>query len=91
MDYLAGKFMGDLMHAEQKATIQTFKKQNLPFREIYIPKINETSLGQLMSFFICETIASCFFLKVNPFNQPAVEQGKILTKKNMNSRLKIKK
>jgi len=81
MHYLAGKFMGDLMQAEQQATLDTFLQNKLAYREIYIQKIDEFSIGQLMAFFILETIASCFFLQVDPFNQPAVEQGKILTQK----------
>ena len=41
---------------------------------------NEFSIGKLMTFSILETISTCLFYDVNPFNQPAVEQGKILTK-----------
>jgi len=79
--YLAGKFMGDLMQAEQKATIETFNQNGFVFREINLPIINEYSLGQLMTLSMLETVAACLLLKVNPFDQPAVEQSKILTKK----------
>ena len=34
-----------------------------------------------MSLSILETIATCLYFEVNPFNQPAVEQGKKLTMK----------
>ena len=68
------------MQAEQLATIETFKLNNFSFREIYIPKIDEKNLGKLISFSIIETIASCISLDVDPFDQPAVEQGKKLTK-----------
>ncbi len=79
--YLAGKFMGDLMQAEQQATIDTFNQKGLKFREINLPKIDEFSLGQIMTLSVLETVATCYFLGVNPFNQPAVEQGKILVRK----------
>jgi len=79
--YLGGKFMGDLMQAEQQATIDTFNQNGFVFREINLPTINEFLLGQIMTLSILETIASCYFLKVNPFDQPAVEQAKILAKK----------
>ena len=69
------------MHAEQDATIDTFKLNNFKFSEIYIPKIDELSIGKLMANSIIETIATCIYFDVNPFDQPAVEQGKILTKK----------
>ena len=51
------------------------------FREIFIDEINEESIGSLMTNSIIETIAACIYFDVDPFNQPAVEQGKILTKK----------
>ena len=73
--------MGYLMKAEQQATIDTFKNNNFSFREIYLDVIDEFSIGQLMTFSMMETIYSCLYYEVNPFDQPAVEQGKILTKK----------
>ena len=81
VNYLLNKTMGDLMHAEQNATIDTFKKNNFKYREIILSEINEESIGALMAESIIETIAACIYFEVDPFNQPAVEQGKILTKK----------
>ena len=72
--------MGDLMQAEQQATLDTFSQNNFKFREIFIPIINSYSIGSLMAASIIETVAACVYFEVNPFNQPAVEQGKILTK-----------
>jgi len=81
VNYLVNKTMGDLMHAEQDATINTFKLNNFKFREILLSKINEEAMGSLMANCIIETIAACIYFEVDPFDQPAVEQGKILTKK----------
>ena len=81
VNYLVNKTMGDLMHAEQDATIDTFKSNNFKFREIFIDVINEESMGSLMTNSIIETIAACVYFDVDPFDQPAVEEGKILTKK----------
>ena len=33
--------------------------------------------------FFIETILCCYLVDVNPFDQPAVEEGKILTKKKL--------
>ena len=84
LKHLSNKKMGDLMQAEQSATIDTFKKNNFQFREIYIPKINEFYLGSLMTLSIIETIFSCMYFEVNPFDQPAVEYGKKLTIQYLN-------
>ena len=81
VNYLINKTMGDLMHAEQNATIDTFKLNNFKFREILLSEINEENMGALMAKSIIETIAACIYFDVDPFDQPAVEQGKILTKK----------
>ena len=81
IDYLFNKKMGDLMEAEQRGTVDTFVENRIPCREIYLSNINEYSIGKLLAFSIQETIATCLYFEVNPFNQPAVEQGKILTKK----------
>ena len=80
IDYLIDKTMGDLMQAEQQATIDTFKNNNFPFRKIHLDKIDEFAIGQLMAFSIMEVVATCLYYEVNPFDQPAVEQGKKLTK-----------
>ncbi len=81
VNYLLNKTMGDLMHAEQDATIDTFKLNKFKYREILLNEINEESMGALMADSIIETIATCIYFEVDPFDQPAVEQGKILTKK----------
>ena len=81
VNYLINKTMGDLMHAEQDATIDTFKLNNFKFREILLSEINEEAMGGLMANSIMETIAACVYFEVDPFDQPAVEQGKALTKK----------
>ena len=81
VNYSINKTMGDLMHAELNATIDTFKLNNFKFREILLNEINEENMGALMAKSIIETIAACIYFDVDPFDQPAVEQGKILTKK----------
>ena len=64
-----------------KATIETLKQKKRPLRVIELDEINEKAIGSLMMFLFLETIFSCYFINVDPFNQPAVEEGKILTKK----------
>ncbi|PPR46725.1 MAG: Glucose-6-phosphate isomerase [Alphaproteobacteria bacterium MarineAlpha5_Bin9] len=79
--FFSEKNMGDLMQAEQVATLKTFRMKKIFFREINLKKFDEYSMGQLFAFFIIETIATCYLSNVNPFNQPAVEIGKKLVKK----------
>ena len=69
------------MFAQKKATEIVFKKKNIPFRSFEIKKRDEKTLGELFCFFILETILIGQALKINPYNQPAVELIKKETKK----------
>jgi len=42
--------------------------------------LDEKTIGALLMHFMLETIFTCYLLGVNPFDQPAVEEGKRLTK-----------
>lgn len=75
-----GKTMGDLFAAEQKATYQTLVNNGCPTRLMTLDRLDEYHLGALMMHFMIETILTSYFLDVNAFNQPAVEEGKRLAK-----------
>ena len=79
--FLNKKKLSSVKEAQKRALIKIFTKRNIPFREFKIKKINEEILGELFSFFIIETIIVGKLLNINPFNQPAVEQVKVDTKK----------
>tara|TARA_B100000029_G_scaffold495518_1_gene560581 strand:+ start:881 stop:2128 length:1248 start_codon:yes stop_codon:yes gene_type:complete len=81
MKYLSGKKIGDLMEAEQNATIKTLINKNLPIKEIFMKKIDAESLGSLMMYSFLEVICMGKIFKVNIFNQPAIEEGKKIAKK----------
>jgi len=80
LDYLAGKRMGDLVSAEAKATAQTLFKNDRPVRQIRLAKVDEFSMGALMMHFMLETILMGRLMGVDPFDQPGVEEGKILAR-----------
>lgn len=79
--YLKNKNLNQIMYAQKRATEIVFKKKNIPFRSFEINKRDEKTLGQLFCFFILETILIGRFLKINPYDQPAVELIKKETKK----------
>ena len=81
IDYLNNKSLENIKDAQRKALIQTFNKHKVPFREFVIKKFDEKTLSELFSYFILETILIGKLVKVNPFDQPSVEQVKIFTKK----------
>ena len=81
----AGKSIGDLVAAEGRATAETLAKNGCPVRTIHISKPDEEALGELMMDFMLETIVAAHLLGVDPFDQPAVEEGKVLAKKYLMS------
>jgi len=70
--------------AQKNALIQALKNKNIPYQEFAINTKNEETLGELFSYFMMETVLIGKLLNINPFNQPAVEQVKILTNKYLN-------
>ena len=79
--FLNNKKLGKVKIAQKEALTKSFKQKNIPFREFKLKKKDEKTLGKLFSYFILETILIGKLLKINPFDQPAVEQVKIFTKK----------
>ena len=89
--YINKKNYHDVKLSQKNAFIQALKENKTPFREIIIKKFNEETIGQLFLLFIFETIALSKMIKVNPFDQPAVERVKILTKQFLTSKKSSKK
>jgi len=77
---LGGKTIGDLVAAQGRATAETLAKNGCPVRTIHLPRLNEESLGALLMHFMLETIIAAQLIGVDAFDQPAVEEGKVLAK-----------
>ena len=79
--YLRNKKISDVLYSQFRATQKVFLKKKIPFRSFIIKKRDEKTLGELFAFFILETILLGKALKINPFDQPAVELIKTDTAK----------
>jgi len=75
-----GKTIGDLVAAQGRATAETLAKNGCPVRTFHLETIDEASLGELLMHFMLETIIAAHLLGVDAFDQPAVEEGKVLAK-----------
>jgi glucose-6-phosphate isomerase len=78
--YLAGKRPGDLIAAQSRGTAQTLFKNGRPVRMMHVAKVDAFSMGALMMHFMLETILMGRLMGVDPFDQPGVEEAKILSK-----------
>ena len=79
--HLKNKSLYQIKYAQKQATEKIFKKKNIPFRSFDVLRRSEESLGELFIFFMLETILLAEVMKVNPFDQPSVEQIKFETNK----------
>ncbi len=78
--WLAGRTMGTLLAASARATTETLAARGRPVRTIHLATLDAASIGAMMMHFMLETVIAAHLLGVDPFDQPAVEQGKILTR-----------
>jgi glucose-6-phosphate isomerase len=76
-----GKTIGDLVAAEGRATAETLAKNGCPVRIFRLDRLDEATLGELLMHFMLETIIAAHLLGIDAFDQPAVEEGKVLAKK----------
>jgi|ETNmetMinimDraft_32_1059908.scaffolds.fasta_scaffold24760_2 glucose-6-phosphate isomerase len=81
MKFLKNKNLKFIINAQCNAVKNVFKLKKIPFREITFNKKNENELGEIATFFVLETILLSRLMNINPFDQPAVEEVKIETKK----------
>ena len=82
-NFIKNKSISNIAFAQKKATENIFKKKNIPFRSFEIKKRDEKTLGELFCFFILETILLSKAIKINPYDQPAVETIKKETRNTL--------
>ena len=81
--FLKNKNLNEIAFSQFLATEKVFKKKNIPFRSIVVNKRNEETLGELFIYFMLETILLGMAMKINPYDQPAVELIKNETEKKL--------
>ena len=79
--YIANKNLETILYAQRKAMENSLIKNRIPFRTFYFLKKREEELGTIFTFFVLETILLSKLMKLNPFDQPAVEFVKKETRK----------
>ena len=67
--------------AQCESVKNIFKNKKIPYRHFIFKKNDEIELGSTFLFFILETILLAQLMKVNPYDQPAVQKIKEETKK----------
>lgn len=80
LDTMADRTVGDFVWAQQRATADTLEKACRLVRRMRLDKVDAKTVGALMMHFMLETIIAARLLRVDAFDQPAVEDGKVLAR-----------
>ncbi len=83
LDVMAGRTVGELVAAQSHAVPEALARAGRPVRTIDIERLDEATLGGLMMHFMLETILAGMLMGVDPFDQPAVELAKVLTRERL--------
>jgi glucose-6-phosphate isomerase len=81
--FLGGRTIGDVVDAQSHAVAEALTKAGRPVRTFDIETLDERSMGALLMHFMIETILAGRLLDLDPFDQPAVELAKTLTRERL--------
>lgn len=77
---LAGHTIGELFSAEFQATRTTITRKGRPNRTITLHDRDAFAIGELIMLFEMETVVVAELMGIDAFDQPAVEESKVLTR-----------
>jgi glucose-6-phosphate isomerase len=78
--FAGGKSIGDLVAAQSAAVPEALAGAGRPVRLIDLPGLDERTVGALLMHCMLETIFAAGLLGIDPYDQPAVELAKTLTR-----------
>ncbi len=83
LDEMAGRHVGDLVAAQTHGVPEALTRAGRPVRTFDLDRLDERTLGALLMHFMLETILAGRLFGVDPFDQPAVELGKRLSRERL--------
>ncbi len=87
LDYIDGLSFSELIDAQADATIQSIQDlKDIPCDVITIEKVDEYNIAKLMYNYQLLTSVIGKFVQIDAYNQPGVENGKIILKDKLKSR-----
>jgi glucose-6-phosphate isomerase len=81
---LAGHTIGELFVSELKATRTTLSRRGRPNRTFALLEQDAYALGELIILLEMETVVVAELMGIDAFDQPAVEESKVLTREYLN-------
>lgn len=83
-DFVNGYTFNELINAQCDATRESIIRSGIDVDEIVLEKLNEESVGELISYYELLTSALGVLFEINTYNQPGVELGKKILKTKFN-------
>lgn len=84
--FMAGRHVGDVVAAQAQAITEALAEARRPVRTFDLETLDERSIGALLMHLMIETILAGRMMGIDPFDQPAVELAKVLTRKHLGAR-----
>jgi len=79
ISYLSGHSLAEILNKELLGTKAALIKSKVPNLTIVLDEISSYNIGMLIYMYELATGFSGYLYKINPFDQPAVEEGKNFT------------
>ncbi len=79
LDYISRKSLRALNGFEESATELALKMASRPSASIILPRLDSATVGEFIMFMELQTAYAGYLYDINPYDQPAVEQGKHFT------------
>ena len=83
LEEMAGRHVGDLVAAQAQGVPAALASAGRPVRTFDIAHLDEFTMGALLMHFMLETILAGRLLGIDPFDQPAVELAKVLSRERL--------
>lgn len=84
LDTIAGKTMPEILQAAARATNQALREDDRrPTADLRLPRVDESSLGQLFQMLMLATAVEGRLIGINPYGQPGVQKYKRYLENNL--------
>jgi glucose-6-phosphate isomerase len=78
--YMGGQSFGSILEACRSGTRDALVEAGRPVYEINFPRVTAYQVGAYLQLWMLATAYAGLIYEVNPFDQPGVERGKIITR-----------
>ncbi len=83
LGFLRGRDYAEIMRAQVAGTREALTQRKRPNALITVDRLDAKELGALFMFHMLQTVYAAAYLEVNPYDQPAVEIGKRITRERL--------